>query len=163
MIFFLPRFDPPKNPKGHTLVEMVTIITILGILAAVIIPRIQNISVTAKENATKKEMIELQKAIMGDGDFRGYYEDKGSLPANLSDPFAGEEVGAYNPFLQTGGRRGTYVSDVDLDQSGTADVLEDGWGNAYDWDQATGVITSGGPNGVIGTGGDDITLDVYAE
>ncbi|MBN1492906.1 MAG: hypothetical protein JW938_02025 [Candidatus Omnitrophica bacterium] len=144
---------------GHTLFEMVAIITILGVLAAVIIPKIYDITDTSKTNATQKEMVELQKAIMGDGDFRGYFDDTGSLPANLSDLYAAAEA-SYNPFLQTGGRRGTYVSDADVDGVGGADILQDAWGNAYGWDAGTGVITSGGPNGVIGTGGDDITLDV---
>jgi type II secretory pathway pseudopilin PulG len=144
--------------KAHTLIEMVAIITILGILAAVIVPRIQNISLTAKTNATQKEMVELQKAIMGDGDYRGYYEDNDSLPANLSDLYGIQEAG-YNPFLQTGGRRGTYISDADVDGDGTADILQDAWGTAYGWDSGTGVITSGGPDLAIG-GGDDITVDV---
>jgi type II secretory pathway pseudopilin PulG len=144
--------------KAHTLIEMVAIITILGILAAAIVPRIQNISLTAKTNATQKEMVELQKAIMGDGEYRGYYQDNGSLPANLSDLYGTQDAG-YNPFLQTGGNRGTYISDADVDGDGIADMLQDAWGTTYGWDSGTGVITSNGPDEAVG-GGDDITVDV---
>ena len=160
MKYHNPTTFKHKTTQAHTLFEMVAIITILGVLAAVIIPSIQNITETSKTKATEKEMVELQKAIMGSGEFRGYYQDKGSLPANLSDLYAGEEVGSYNPFLQVGGRRGTYVSDADVDGVGGADILQDAWGNAYGWNSGTGIITSGGPDGNIGTAGDNITLDV---
>jgi type II secretory pathway pseudopilin PulG len=156
-----PRIHSRKRIKAHTLIEMVAIITILGILAAVIVPRIQNISLAAKTSATQKEMVELQKAIVGDGEYRGFYDDNSSLPANLSDLYGIQDPG-YNPFLQTGGRRGTYISEADVDGDGTADMLQDAWGTAYGWDSGTGVITSGGPDQAIG-GGDDITVDVYAE
>ncbi|MFC1808644.1 type II secretion system protein [Candidatus Omnitrophota bacterium] len=157
---FLPYFSRVLHKRnGHSLFEMITIIVILGILAAAIIPKVHDISKTAKINSTEKELVELQIAIMGNDDFRGYYEDVGSLPANLSDLYGGQEAG-YNPFLQTGGRRGNYISDADVDGNGTADMLEDGWGIAYGWVAGTGVITSGGPDETIGVGGDDITLDV---
>jgi competence protein ComGC len=154
-LFFL-RISFCKSAKAHTLIEMVTIITILGILAAVLVPKIHTIGTLAKENATRKEMVELQKAIMGDGEYRGYFQDKGSLPANLSDLYAAQEVG-YNPFLQTGGR-GSYISSANID-GGSVDMLEDAWGIAYSWNSGTGVITSSGADKAVG-GGDDITLDV---
>ena len=54
------------------------------------------------------------------------------MPATLDLLHAGAEVGSYNPFLQAGGRRGTYISDADVDGGG-ADMLEDAWGNDYGW------------------------------
>lgn len=146
--------------KGFTLLELVTVLILIGILSAIAIPAFHNIHTEARIKATFQEMKELQKAIMGDSEFRGYMQDVGALPTNLSDLY-GAQAGGYNPFLQTGGSRGGYISDVDGDGNGVADILEDAWGHPYAWDSATGVLYSFGPNGSNdGGGGDDIVLDV---
>jgi len=52
-----------KNQKGFTLIELVIIIVILGILAAVAIPKYQNISGEAREASCRASLGGLRSAI----------------------------------------------------------------------------------------------------
>ena len=146
-----------SSQLAFSLLELVIVIVVLSILGAIVIPRIGTIDEDARTRAAYGEMVELQKAIMGDKDFRGYRSDVGALPTALTDLLAAQS-GSYNPFIQSQSR-GDYISEADTDSSGTADILEDPWGTDYQWNSATGVITSHGPDQGSG-GGDDITLDV---
>jgi len=52
-----------SNQRGFTLIELVIIIVILGILAAVAIPRYRNLSSEAKEAATRSSLGGLRSGI----------------------------------------------------------------------------------------------------
>lgn len=51
-----------KNRKGFTLIELVVVIAILGILIAIIVPKIDNTMVKAKEVAFEAEIKTLRQA-----------------------------------------------------------------------------------------------------
>ncbi len=64
--------------SGFSLLELLSVITILGIIAVVIIPRILYSKVAAQEHACFQNKAEIHNAI------ERYNLDNGSLPANLA-------------------------------------------------------------------------------
>ena len=56
-------FSRLANPKGFTLIELVIIIVVLGILAAVAIPKYQDITSEARESATRASLGALRSGI----------------------------------------------------------------------------------------------------
>ncbi len=151
----MSRFS--QNNFGYTLMEVVMVIILLGILSAVIIPRVGNMVKDSKINATKQEMQMLRVALVGDASStvggemadKGYIGDVGALPPNwdalITKP-AG--VSSWNRNTQTGWN-GPYV----VDDGG--DFKDDVWGNEYTLTDST--IVSDGPDGASGDA-DDITV-----
>jgi len=71
-----------RSPKrrGFSLLELLAVVTILGIIAVVVIPRISVSSSTAKNNANSQNKAEINSAV------ERWYFEKGTWPANnLSD------------------------------------------------------------------------------
>ena len=62
--------------KGFTLIELVVVVMILGILAAVAAPKLLNTSATATDNGVKQTLNVVRDAI------ERYAADNGALPAN---------------------------------------------------------------------------------
>lgn len=149
-----------EDNKGFTLIELVMAIVILGILAAVAVPRVGSIIDNSRINTTKSNMGTLKQALLGDPDARthgvatdkGYIGDVGYAPIQLQDLVVKPAADpAWNRFLGTGWN-GPYIID-----DGTGNYLKDAWGNALVYDRVGKKIISSGPDGVQGTG-DDITL-----
>lgn len=65
--------------SGFTLLELLAVVTILGIIALVVVPRISTSSASAKENACFQNKAEINGAV------ERYYFDNGSLPTAISD------------------------------------------------------------------------------
>src|SRR5690349_149137 len=66
--------------RGFSLLELLAVVTILGIIAVVVIPRISVSSSTAKANANNQNKAEINSAV------ERWYFEKGTWPANnLSD------------------------------------------------------------------------------
>ena len=65
--------------SGFSLLELLAVVVILGIIALVIVPRINFSSTTAKENACFQNKAEINAAV------ERYYFEVGSLPTALSD------------------------------------------------------------------------------
>lgn len=78
-----------KNKKGFTLIELVIVIAILGILAAIIIPQISNISDKSKHVAFDSEVKVLhQAAVM----FTIDYPDTRTIWNDFADTKAKEVI-----------------------------------------------------------------------
>ncbi|MEX2121102.1 MAG: prepilin-type N-terminal cleavage/methylation domain-containing protein [Pirellulales bacterium] len=69
---------PLKHRGAFSLLELLAVITILGIIAVVVIPRIAISSATAKENACFQNKAEVNSAV------ERFFFDSGALPANLA-------------------------------------------------------------------------------
>jgi prepilin-type N-terminal cleavage/methylation domain-containing protein len=80
--------------RGFSLLELLAVVTILGIIAVVVIPRISVSSATAKSNANNQNKAEINSAV------ERWYFEKGSWPANdLSD--IGADTGYFPAGLPT--------------------------------------------------------------
>ncbi len=126
--------------------ELVIIVVVLGVVAAVAIPKIGDIITGSKTNATKEEMLRLKTAITGNsaatsgGRFsdRGYRGDVGSFPPSLTGLVVRPGgVAPWNPYARLGWH-GPYI-----DSTG-GDYLRDAWGAAYLYDSTARAITSTG-------------------
>ena len=74
------RMKKASQRRGFSLLELLAVVTILGIIAVVVIPRISVSSTTAKTKADLQNKTEINAAV------ERWYFEKGTWPAdNLSD------------------------------------------------------------------------------
>ena len=137
-----------RQLSGFTLVELVMVIVLVGVIAAVAVPKISGLVEEAKRAATLEEMLTLRRAIIGDDASvsaghpvsRGYEGDVGSLPSSLSDLVTKPGgVPAWDRSTQTGWN-GPYI-----DSGGG--YLSDAWGIAYTYNPGQRTITSSAGGG----------------
>lgn len=147
------RCESKLGQGGFTLIELVIVIVVLGIIAAVAIPKFGNFAENSKINATKEEMIALKRAIVGNptavsgGAYidRGFEGDVGFAPSSLTDlVIKPGSVSVYNQLTRLGWN-GAYI-----DSSG-GDYIKDAWGDNYVYSFASRTITStaGGGTSIV--------------
>ena len=68
---------PNGDQKGFTLIEVMVVVTILGILATIAVPRIKNATVQARETVLRQDLFTLRDRI------DQYYSDHGAYPPKL--------------------------------------------------------------------------------
>jgi general secretion pathway protein G len=153
-----------ERTAGFTLIEVIVVIAVISILAAMAVPYAVKIIDQSREEATKKEMEDLYNTILGDPKIptAGFIGDVGRLPANITElnvrtavppspplglpggGLLGVKVGWYGPYFNTG-----------FDPQG---YLNDAWGTAYRYGvlpDGPGQIRSAGADRAFG-GADDL-------
>lgn len=63
---------------GFSLMELLVVVTILGVLAVIIVPRITTTSATAEQRADEQNRLSINSAI------EQYYIDQGAWPTDLT-------------------------------------------------------------------------------
>lgn len=167
-----------KSHKGFTLIEVIVILAVLAILAAIAVPVALRIFERTAEDATRTEMDNIKKAMIGDpqklqSSFRsdfGFLGDIGCLPtaafpsAPALDRLSTQGTlpgWSFDSTKQAGaGWKGPYIT-------GTAgeDFTKDQWGNDYVYTAAgacplTATLTSSGAD--LASTSDDITVTIVA-
>jgi len=89
---------------GFSLLELLAVVTILGIIAVVVIPRISVSSDTAKKNANKQNIAEINGAV------ERYYFENGTWPVLAT---LGGDANYFPDGLPTNPMAGTYALDGD--------------------------------------------------
>ncbi|MBC8401081.1 MAG: prepilin-type N-terminal cleavage/methylation domain-containing protein [Candidatus Marinimicrobia bacterium] len=151
-----------RSYQGFTLIELVMIIIILSILSAIAVPKVTNIIEVSRDKATRGEMTELKKAIMGDpaaiagGTLidKGFNGDIGHLPDPFTQLITQGTLPDWNRYTQTGWN-GPYMS-----EDGSDEWKKDAWDNDYivhSYTAGDTSLVSHGPDGAFG-GGDDLIL-----
>lgn len=159
--------------RGFTLIEIVIVLGILAVLAALLVPAAFQSIQSSKETATRTQVERVFKAIVGDpskGNF-GYLGDMGRLPATLDELVTqGSQIAFHTSHTAHGGSgnhvggvgagwRGPYLTGTDS----TADLFKDAWGLALSYTNTgnnAGQVVSGGADGQISTASDNITYPV---
>ena len=171
-----------NHRRGFTLVEVIVILAVLSVLAAIAVPMALRIFETAAEDATREEMDNLKKAMIGDtrklqGSFRsdfGFLGNIGCLPTvlgNLLTPDSLPTPFVFDTAKQAGaGWNGPYITGATVGEE-TEEFTKDQLGNDYAYTApASGppvlcpldaTLTSIGPDGQSGTL-DDITVAILA-
>jgi len=112
------RPDRTRRGRGFTLIEIMVVVTILGILAALIVPRVIGRTDDARVTAAKQDIAQLMQAL------KLYRLDNGRYPSNEQGLQALVEKPGQEP-VPPNWKQGGYLD--------AATLHKDPWGNPYQY------------------------------
>lgn len=119
-----------KRTLGFTLVELLVVIVVLAVLAAIVLPKFMNSSARSKESALKSDLKLMRNAVSL------FQADTGKFPNTVADL-------AQTDKTQVKDASGTVVNASDWHGPYLDSVITDPIsGSAFNYDKATGKITS---------------------
>ena len=102
----MKRNGPSRRRRGgFTLIELMIVVAILGLLAAILVPAVAGFSDYSKQEATKVAMNKVSQAL------QFYRDDHGKFPSQMKDLTSEKNKKTKEPYLQS--------------------VPKDGWGNEF--------------------------------
>jgi len=132
------------SESGYSFIEMIVVVIIIGILAAIVLKSLGSATDISRTEETKKEMAQLAFAISGNpaliscgarSDF-GYIGDVGAFPTDwdalITNP------GGYASW------QGPYIKDEFASGAGDTEFKIDAWGVQYSSPTAVGFSSTGG-------------------
>ncbi len=125
-----------RKQCGFTLVELLVVIVVLAVLAAIVLPKFVNSSARSKESALQADLRELRNAVSA------FQVDTGRYPNALADLAESDETrvrGADGAAVNARDWHGPYIESVPTDPV---------TGTAFKYDKNTGKVSSG----AVGTG-----------
>ena len=117
--------------RGFTLVELLIVIIIIAVLAAVAIPKFANSGNRSKESALRAELRQMRNAV------ELFRNDTGAFPAALADlaatspPAQGKNADGTNRAISGADYKGPYLSAINSDPTN---------GSAFDYSVTSGSV-----------------------
>jgi len=128
----------PQRPKAFTLVEILIVVAILGILAAIVVPQFVSATTEASTNALKMDLHRIRTQIGVYHEQHGEYPELANFVAQMTQ--ASNLAGATAAPGTAGYTLGPYVLEVPSNKLSTSNTVGNGAVGTSDWyyDEDTG-------------------------